>query len=163
MTSEQSWHSVKISFSPGMVRKRIYKNFNFFVRQLIFLRILYCQFPIQFYFHSFIYNCQFSPVLYHSFVNSTAGYLLTTLTLLILLSQHSNVIYSVRIVCKVNFQITKEQIQWNPVNNTPDNGKKICFNNTKIASPASTKHLLNSPLYCKLSWSEVFVSNRILL
>ena len=25
MTSQQSWHSVKISFSPSMVRKRIYK------------------------------------------------------------------------------------------------------------------------------------------
>ena len=25
MTSQQSWHSVKISFRPDMVRKRIYK------------------------------------------------------------------------------------------------------------------------------------------
>ena len=86
-----------------MVRKRIYKNFNFLFRQLRFLRILYCQFPIQFKFHSFIYNCQFSPVLYHLFVNSSAGYLLTTLTLMILLSQHSNVIDSVRIVCNGKF------------------------------------------------------------
>ena len=34
---------------------------------------------------------------------------------------------------------------------------------TKIAIPASTKHMFNSPRFCKFSWSEGFVINRILL